>query len=725
MAAPVTFTISSRPSNTFPIPDRLNRLHELAYNLRWTWDDLTQDLFAACSPAVWERTRNPVAVLAHINDYRPLTESKQLVEMYDRAVASLDSYLSLKDSAWHDKKFGTAPAERPLTAYFCAEYGLHESFPGYSGGLGILAGDHCKAASDMNLPFIAVGLLYRNGYFRQVLDPEGRQEHNYPEFVASELPIFRVQDAATKTDLSIQVKIADRLVTCAVWQAKVGRISILMLDTNVPENSPEDREITRLLYVRGREMRLAQEIILGIGGVRALAKLGIKPDSWHLNEGHSACLLIERLGVLTKNQGLTFEDAVKQIQATSVFTIHTPVPAGNEVFSADLMQKLVAPVLAEYNLDSRQILTRGLGVTQDASAFDMTAFSLNMASHCNGVSLLHGKTAHGTWHPITGRNIIGITNGVHMGTWLGRPIRNLLTKYDLDLNALDLLATDEKALQQHINSGLARIPDAELWEVHAQQKRSAALVLKARLRNQLARNGLDPIAMSSFLTPFRDDILTIGFARRFATYKRAALLFTEPKRLAAILNNTSHPVQLVFAGKAHPADKPGQALIQDIISKVHKYHLESRIFFIEDYDMEIGKAMVQGVDVWLNNPRRPLEASGTSGMKAEANGVPNVSILDGWWDEGFTGSNGWAIGSRQVLDNETLQDKNDAQSLYTLLEGDVAAKFYSHQSGSKLPVEWVKIMRESIGSSLYTFATTRMLSDYVTTMYRKAGKASH
>ena len=712
------YSLKSKPSATFPIPDRVHRLHELAFNLRWSWDDATQDLFQSLAQDVWKRTKNPVMVLASLHDYRVATENPEFLKKYDQVVEAFDHYMGLKSSAWYNKKYGEN-TRKPI-AYFCAEYGFHESFPGYSGGLGILAGDHCKAASDLNLPFIAVGLFYRNGYFRQVIDPEGKQEHNYPEFIANELPVYRVQDPHNKTDLIIHVKIADRLIACAVWEVKIGRISVLQLDTNIEQNSPEDREITRLLYVRGREMRLAQEMILGIGGVKALTALGIEPSTWHLNEGHSAFMLIERLGALMKNKGLGYEEAVTTIQANSVFTIHTPVPAGNEVFGADLTKKFAAPIFAEYGLDSKKILAKGLGVSKDAGAFDMTAYCLNMAKHCNGVSLLHGKTAHGTWSGITGRNIIGVTNGVHMATWLGRPLRELLRANRLGLEELDLLAVNPEQLQKEIAERVAKISDSDLWNVHARQKEESAAILKARLRNQLARNGYDPETICNKLAPFQQNILTIGFARRFATYKRAALLFTDPKRLAAIVNSETKPVQLLFAGKAHPADKPGQALILDIISKVQKYHLENRIFFIEDYDMEIGRALVQGTDVWLNNPRRPLEASGTSGMKAEANGVPNVSILDGWWDEGYTGTNGWAIGTRQQLDNETLQDKNDAESLYSLLEGEVTKKFYAGRAGA-VSKEWLNIMKESIASSLFTFATTRMLSDYVEQMYGEAG----
>jgi starch phosphorylase len=438
-----------------------------------------------------------------------------------------------------------------------------------------------------------------------------------------------------------------------------------------------------------------------------------------LNEGHSAFQLIERLGQEVR-AGKSFDEARKTIQGNSVFTIHTPVPAGNEVFQADLVQRFAAPIFAEHGLDARKILSLGLGVTKDDTAFDMTAYCLNMAQHCNGVSQLHGRTAHGTWHSITGRDIIGVTNGVHMDTWLGRPIQALFEKHGLSSPELDMHATDLNAVQKHIDERVASIPSAELWQTHLQQKQDSAVVITRRLRNQMARNGADPFTMASGLAHFRSDVLTIGFARRFATYKRASLLFTDPKRLAAILDHQKHPVQLLFAGKAHPADKPGQALIQDIITKMHKFNLHHRIFFVEDYDMETGRALVQGVDVWLNNPRRPLEASGTSGMKAEANAVPNISILDGWWDEGFNGTNGWAIGNRQVLENEALQDKNDAQSLYNLLEGDVTTKFYARSGTQSFSEDWIRIMRDSIRTSVFAFSTTRMLSDYVTSMYHPA-----
>lgn len=713
----VSSSIISRPSNTFQVPDRLRRLQDLAFNLRWSWDEPTQELFRVLCPETWQRTHNPVQVLLALRDYRPATENSDILKLYDQVVTAFDDYMSVAQGAWFEASAG---ASGPV-AYFCAEYGLHESFPGYSGGLGILAGDHCKAASDMNLPFVAVGLFYRNGYFRQVIDPDGRQEHNYPEFLASDLPVHRVLDPKTKAELMIDVALESRVIHCAVWEARVGRISILLLDTNVPENQPEDREITRLLYVRGREMRLAQEIVLGVGGVRALSAIGIQPATWHLNEGHSAFMLVERLGRQMKEAGQSFEAAAKALESNSVFTIHTPVPAGNEVFGEDLVRRFAAPIFAEHKIDPKDVLSRGLGVTADSGAFDMTAFCLKLSAHCNGVSLLHGKTAHGTWKSVTGRDVRGVTNGVHMGTWLGQPLRRLLDAYGLALPTLDKMARSSTEVQNYISEKIKEIPDKELWAIHLEQKRNSTEFLRARIRNQDARNGFDPRAIASHAAALRDDILSIGFARRFATYKRASLLFSDPKRLATILTSKDKPIQLIFAGKAHPADKPGQALIQDIISKVAKHKMQDHIFFIEDYEMEVGRFLVQGVDVWLNNPRRPLEASGTSGMKAEANGIPNLSILDGWWDEGYTGTNGWAIGGRDMLENEAAQDKIDSQSLYELLEKEVSVSFYERSPDLPYSERWVKMMKDSIRTSLFTFSTTRMLSDYMAQMYRPAG----
>lgn len=712
--------VNLRPSAVIELPERFARLQDLAFNLRWSWDEPTQKLFRSLSPTAWQRTKNPVLVLHSIRDFRSLLEDHSILQQYDAVVESFDTYMNEKSDTWFRKKAGFQ-TENPI-AYFCAEYGLHESFPGYSGGLGILAGDHCKAASDMDLPFLAVGLMYRNGYFRQLIDPDGRQEHNYPEFYHADLPLYRVQESGRETDLFVDVEIGDRKVSCAVWLAQVGRMKLFLLDTNNEKNSLEDKEITRLLYVRGREMRLTQEIVLGIGGARALNALGIEPSVWHLNEGHSAFTLIERLGQLMGKNSLSFDDAAKQISNHSVFTIHTPVPAGNEVFSAELVKKYAEPLFKAYGIDPEVVLKAGLGATQDAGAFDMTAFCLRMSERCNGVSLLHGETAHNTWNKPTGRDIIGVTNGVHMPTWLGLSIQRLLEAHSLGLAKLDIESAEkgDAALNESLKERVHAIPDVELWNAHKEQKAASALVLKARLRNQMARNGEGPLEIAEHVNAYKQDVLTIGFARRFATYKRAALLFTDPERLKKIVDNPENPVQLLFAGKAHPADKPGQALIQDIISKVKKYKLGHRIFFVEDYDMEIGRALVQGVDVWLNNPRRPLEASGTSGMKAAANGVPNVSILDGWWDEGYHGNNGWAIGGRDVEENETLQDKNDAESLYELLETEVAKKYYAIQSGG-VSKEWVEVMKNSIASSLYEFSTTRMLSNYFEKMYTEAG----
>jgi starch phosphorylase len=710
--------IQLRTSNEFAIPERLNQLIDLAYNLRWSWDEDTQKVFERVSPAVWRRTKNPVMVLNAVHDYSTLLADPGFLKDFDTAVAGLKSYTGEAVQTWYCQKTSKASSNASHIAYFCAEYGIHESFPGYSGGLGILAGDHCKAASDMDLPFSAVGLLYRNGYFRQVIDPDGRQEHNYPEFVTTDLPIYRVQSRSNGEDLFIDVEIADRRVSCAIWLAQVGRISLYLLDTNTDRNSPEDREITRLLYVRGREMRLAQEIVLGVGGVRALAAMGVSPATWHLNEGHSAFMIVERLGQLMSKKKISLADAADEISRSSVFTIHTPVPAGNEVFGADLVRSFAAPIFEKYGITSDDILSKGLGIEGNAGAFDMTAFCLRMASLCNGVSLLHGNTAHDTWHKITGRSISGVTNGVHMGTWLGNEVRHMLANFGLDLATIDLKATDIQSAQALIDKQIGNIPSEVFWKAHSQQKQISGDVLKGRLRNQLARNGHDPQSITAKIAPFKRDVLTIGFARRFATYKRAALLFTDPKRLHKIVDNPEKPVQLLFAGKAHPADKPGQALILDIISKTQKYKLEDRVFFIEDYDMETGRALVQGVDIWLNNPRRPLEASGTSGMKAAANGIPNVSILDGWWDEGFTGDNGWAIGTREQLDNETLQDKKDAESLYALLEGVVTETYYKTGTAG-YSEEWVQVMKRAMATSLLQFSTTRMLSDYYEQMYSK------
>ena len=697
----------------FNLPAGLEGLGELAYNLWWSWTPRAHALFSRIDSGGWTRHRNPIRVLNGMTPARwaDLTGDEDFMVDASRVLDEFSRYLADGSGSWY-----RSTPERALPgpiAYFCAEFGIHESMQIYSGGLGILAGDHCKSASDAALPFIAIGLLYRRGYFRQQIDADGHQEHAQPDLDPSQLPLRRAR-GRDGSPLQVSVEIADRVVHAAVWVAQVGRVPILLLDTDVPANDPSDRPITHILYVRGREMRLCQELVLGIGGVRALRALGIGPSVWHLNEGHSAFLLLERAGELVATDpGLAAGEALRRVGRDAVFTIHTPVPAGNEVFGRDLVIRALERWLGAARMEPSELLELGRGHTDDPNApFDMTAFVLRHATGANAVSQLHGETATETWQDLAGHPIAAITNGVHVPTWLGRPVRRLIQRaigvpLGVDMNGPEPLAT------------LGGLDDVQLWAAHQQQKREMVGFLEGRLARQFARHGESPDSLRALRGVLDPEAMTIGFARRFATYKRADLLFRDEERLGRILDAPDRPVQVVIAGKAHPADRPGQRVIQHIFELSRSNRLRGGVFIVEDYDMRIARFLVGGVDIWLNNPRRPMEASGTSGMKAAINGIPSVSILDGWWDEGFNGSNGWAIGDRQPDGDEGQQDAADAAELYRLLEDEILPRFFE-RDGRGLPARWLAIMRASIAGALWQFSTARMLTEYVDRLYLPA-----
>ncbi|MBW3612472.1 MAG: alpha-glucan family phosphorylase [Chloroflexi bacterium] len=705
--------VPTLPGPDIYLPAGLEGLDELAYNLWWSWTPRAQSLFSRLDQAAWTRHRNPIPVLRGVDQARwaEMAADEDFMVDASRVLDEFHRYLANGADSW----YATTP-ERALPgpiAYFCAEFGIHESMQIYSGGLGILAGDHCKSASDAALPFIGVGLLYRRGYFRQQIDADGHQEHAQPDLDPSQLPLRRAR-GRDGGPLQVSVEVADRTVHAAVWVAQVGRVPILLLDTDIPANHPADRPITHILYVRGREMRLCQELVLGMGGVRALRALGIEPAVWHLNEGHSAFLLVERACELVDREpGLAAGEALRRVGRDAVFTIHTPVPAGNEVFARDLVARALDRWFAATRSEPAELLELGRGHTDAPDApFDMTAFVLRHASGANAVSQLHGATATETWQSLAGHPVDAITNGVHVPTWLGRPVRRLIERavgrpLGVDMNGPGPLAS------------LAEIDAEELWGAHQQQKREMSGFLESRLARQFARHGESPDALRAVRGVLNPEALTIGFARRFATYKRAALLFRDEERLAALLSRSDRPVQIVIAGKAHPADRPGQRVIQHIFELSRSDRLRGRVFIVEDYDMRIARFLVGGVDIWLNNPRRPMEASGTSGMKAAINGIPSVSILDGWWDEGFNGTNGWAIGDRTSDGDEEAQDSADAAELYRLLEEDIVPRFYDRGSDG-VPMAWMETMRASIAGALWQFSTARMLTEYVDRLYLPA-----
>jgi starch phosphorylase len=705
--------VPTLPGHDFNLPPGLEGLGELAYNLWWSWTPGAGSLFSRIDSTAWARHRNPIPVLRDVTSARwaELAADEDFMVDASRLLDEFTRYMENGADSW----YGASP-ERQLpgpVAYFCAEYGIDASMQIYSGGLGILAGDECKSASDAALPFIAVGVFYRHGYFRQQIDADGHQEHAQPDLDPSQLPLRRAR-ARDGSPLEVSVDFPGRKVHAAVWVAQVGRVPLLLLDTDVPSNDQADRPITHILYVRGREMRLAQEIVLGMGGVRALQQLGVEPAAWHLNEGHSAFLLLER-ACAPVAAGAAPEEALRQVGRNAVFTIHTPVPAGNETFDRGLIAKNLAPWLHATGMPVESLLELGRGRTDDPDApFDMTAFVLRHALDANAVSKLHAIAATETWAPVAGHPIMAITTGVHVPTWLGGPMRALFEPAIGGSLAADLPSPEPF-------EGLARVSDDALWAAHQQQKRELVTFTRVRRGRQFARHGESPDLLRAIREAFDPDALTIGFARRFATYKRADLLFSDEERLARLLGDEERPVQVVLAGKAHPADRPGQQVIQRSFELSRSDRLRGRVFILEDYDIRIAKFLVAGVDIWLNNPRRPLEASGTSGMKAAINGVPSVSIRDGWWDEGYNGRNGWAIGGREALPDEGAQDYADSQELYRLLEDEIVPRFFA-RNGAGVPADWVGTMRAAIDSAIWQFSSARMVMEYVDRLYLPASR---
>ncbi len=711
--------ISTLPLPSLYVPDSLSGLLDLAYNLRWTWVPATQRIFQTLSPDLWAKKASPVQIILSVHDWQPFTSNPDFVKtVRDQAVA-LDQYLQTGDEAWYSHS-GLSVGDGPV-AYFCAEYAIHESMNQYAGGLGILAGDHCKEASDLALPFIGIGLFYRRGFFHQIIDWSGRQEALYPSLNPAENPLRRVAKPGSEEPLTISVELPGRKAYAAVWLMSVGRTPLVLLDTDLPENKPEDRKLTSQLYTNWREMRIYQELVLGVGGVRALEALGLKPSSYHLNEGHSAFLILERLRQLTAS-GVSLADAKKQVAKNSILTIHTPVPEGNERFSADLTRQLLDANLTGAAFKADDVLKLGLGADANPELFDLTAFALRHTVAANGVSILHGKTADKTWHKIAGKKVIAVTNGVHMPTWLGPEMQCLFTGAGASFETESRVIV--KAEERPVWEPALSLDDKALWHAHLAQKAALIAFAQDRLFQTHARHGEGPSELAKYADCLDPDAFLIGFARRFATYKRAGLLFTDVKRITKLLNAKGRKVQVLFAGKSHPNDRSGQKVIEQVYALTQKKQFKGKVFLLEDYDMETGQKLVQGVDMWLNNPRRPLEASGTSGMKAAANGVPNTSILDGWWDEGYVSGkhkNGWAIGGREMPEDYKIQDKLDADNLYKVLEEEVLPAFFERNSDG-IPEKWVQVMKQSIGTSLYNFSTSRMIRDYVRDMYSVAGK---
>lgn len=694
------------------LPTALDGLGRIAANFYWAWNRDAYALFSRLDSWRGDTSAGPIHLLRTATNLDDLAKDADYVAEVERAAEAFDAYMAQGPSDAHG-----IPVDKPV-AYFCAEYGLHESFAQYCGGLGILAGDHCKEASDMALPFVAIGCFYHLGFFRQSLERFGRQSHVSDHFDPAWHCVERVLDPNTQQPLTLPFEFPGRTVQVAVWRAAVGRTPLLLMDTNLPENEPADRAITAQLYMISRSMRFHQEMILGMMGVRVLRALGIEPSCYHMNEGHSALLLVERL-IEQVRSGKSWSEAQQIVRAQSVLTIHTPVPAGNERFDAKLVARLMAPALEGTGITAKRLQKLALDSVGDPKVFDMTAFALRLSRAANGVSILHGHTADGTWRPVTGKEVGAVTNGVHLPTWVGAPVAAVYAKRGGVLHpATDMPLTQSKQ-GRATWEGIAEAPDAELWAAHMAQKRAFVAFAKDRLHRQHVKYGESPEDLRALSEMLNPEAFTIGFARRMTGYKRPWLVLSDLKRVLRILEDAERPVQIVFAGKAHPLDDDGQAVLAEIYQRTQTPKLKGKVFLLEEYDIAVGGAMVQGVDLWINNPLRPLEASGTSGMKAAANGVPNCSVLDGWWDEAIVESprNGWAVGDRAPQKTRKKQDRFDAESLYEALEKEILPLYWNRDEDG-VPREWVAIMKRAIATSAHAFSTRRMLEDYAKEMYR-------
>jgi starch phosphorylase len=693
------------PDGELPLPDSFSRLYDLAYNLWWTWSG-GSGLWRMIDADLWAGYRNPIEFLAAVDrsTWRNLEDSGAFQDAYGETVSRFDSYMRAKDTWWTSH----APKDVGPIAYLCAEYGVENVLPTYSGGLGVLAGDHAKSASDLGVPLVATGLLYRHGYFRQEVDALGDQQHTYPVVDPMRLPIQQVA-GPTGGQLKVDIELPGRTIRVGVWKVQVGRVPILLLDTDLPENDDSDRPITHTLYVRGREMRFVQEYVLGIGSVRALDTLSITPTAWHVNEGHAALSLLERTARLV-SKGLTTDEAMQRVKATTSFTLHTPVPAGNEVFDFHLVEKYLSDMPRRMSSDVRQLASLGAAWDGDEGHFNLSALAIRHASYVNGVSRRHGEIVGRDWVHLLPESAGAITNGVHPLTWLSRQHQRALGEI-YGAKWRELLMEDPSQLAR-----LDELTDEHLWTAHAQGRRLLTRFARGRILRQQARQGASPDELRAITSMLSPDWLTIGFARRFATYKRALLLFHNMPWLQAILTNPERPVQIIIAGKAHPADQNGQGLIRRIVELSKTPELRGHVHFLENYDMRMARFLVQGVDVWLNNPRPPLEASGTSGMKVAMNGGLNLSILDGWWLEGHNGRNGWAFGLEWGNGDHDAQDNEDAIALYRTLQDEVVPTYYDRDEEG-IPRAWVAMMREAIRSTIADFSSDRMVKEYVSNAY--------
>lgn len=697
------------------LPKSIEKLGEISQNLWWSWNTEFLKIFKKIDIDLWERCgKNPVKFLKQVGQEKleKASQDQEVLKMYKESVENYENYIKSKNT-WFNKKY--PENKEDVIAYFSAEYGLDETMPIYSGGLGILSGDHLKSSSDLGIPLVAIGLLYKNGYFNQKIDKNGNQQSEYKDIELENLPINPVKNKNGE-DLIINVKMLKEIIFIKVWKVCVGRVNLYLLDTDIEENKPEFREITLKLYGGNQEMRIRQEIILGIGGVTLLKELGIKPTVYHMNEGHSSFLVLETIKNIVKEKQVSFNIARDITTAKTIFTTHTPVPAGNDIFPVTLVEKYFDGYWKDLGITKQEFLELGMKPKEEnKNSFNMGILALKIAGKKNGVSKLHCAVSRElfseVWPEIAPQEspITYVTNGIHTCSWLAPNLKELYNQY------LEPYWQD-KIYENTIWEKIDKIPDEELWNAHQLRKEKLLKLVKDNVTTRLKGNGVHYETIRDITSKLNPNALTIGFARRFATYKRATLIFKDLERMTQILNDKDKPVQLIFAGKAHPADKEGQDLIKYIHEISMMPQFKGKIILLENYNINVARYLVSGVDVWLNNPRRPMEASGTSGEKASVNGVVNFSILDGWWAEGYNTKNGWAIGTDAEYYSYEEQDLADSESIYKILEDKIIPAYYK-KNEKGISKEWMTLMKNSIMSTGGEYSTARMLVDYANKLY--------
>ena len=705
------------------LPKRVGELLDIANNLWWSWNSEFLRLFKEIDSDLWETVgKNPVKFLKLVSQDKleDIAKDEEFLAKYDEVVNHFNSYMQTKET-WFSKNYPNNAND--LIAYFSAEYGIDEIIPIYSGGLGILSGDHLKSASDLGLPFVAVGLLYKNGYFNQKIDGYGTQKTEYTNIDLDNLPILPVKDENGE-DLIIDIDFPDRKLYLKIWKIVVGRISLYLMDSDIDKNIAEDRVVTLRLYGGDQEMRIRQEIVLGMAGIKLLRRLGLKPSVYHMNEGHSAFLTLEVIKDVMEEKQVSFEVAKSMCSAKTVFTTHTPVPAGNDIFPIELMDKYFSNFWPKLGISREDFLRLGMKNTQGLEqGFNMGMLALRIAGKKNGVSKLHGAVSRrlfsDVWPNIAPDEspIEYVTNGIHTCSWLAPSMKKLFNQY-LKPYWQDNIQDDETW------NDIKNIPNKELWDTHTDRKKKLFTLVKNNITTRLKSSGYNYEEINEIVSKLNPNALTIGFARRFATYKRATLIFRDLERLTQLLNNPERPVQLIFAGKAHPADKEGQDLIKYIHEVSMKPQFKGKIFLLENYNIAMSRYLISGVDVWLNNPRRPMEASGTSGQKASVNGVINFSVLDGWWAEGYNQKNGWTIGDNTEYQSYEEQDIADSESLYNTLENKIIPLYYENKKEDGVSDKWMEMFKNSIISTGGRYSTSRMVIDYTRDYYMELANLS-